>query len=248
MAADVSGAGEMTLSDGTELVATHDGGRMPAFIARPAGGRGPGLVVLQEIFGVTAYLRRRARDLAGLGYVALVPQLYWRLGPDVELPEDTPAGLQQAFGYLQRLDEDQAVDDAAAALEHLRALPETGGRAGVLGFCMGGRLAYLLAARADPDAVVSYYGSGIGEHLDVAGRVTAPIVFHFGASDQYLTLEEAQRIQAAFAGRPNSEVHLHAGAGHAFDNPSPMFHHQQASEEAWPQTAAFLARHLPLTV
>jgi carboxymethylenebutenolidase len=238
----------MTLSDRTEFVATRDGGRMPAFVARPASGRGPGLVVLQEIFGVTEYLRQRARDLAALGYVALVPQLYWRLAPNVELPEDTPEGLQQAFGYLQRLDENQAVDDAAAALEHLRALPETGARAGVVGFCMGGRLAYLLAARADPDAVVSYYGSGIGEHLDAAGRVTAPIAFHFGASDQYLPLQEAQRIQAAFAERPSSETHVHAGAGHAFDNPSPLFHHQQASEEAWPQTAAFLKRHLPVTV
>src|SRR6266567_4609 len=156
----------MTVSDSTEVVPTHDGGRMPAFVARPSAGSGPGIVLLQEIFGVTDYLRQRARDLADAGYVVAVPQLYWRLGSDVELPEDTQEGLQQAFGYMQRLDEPQAIDDAAAALEYLRALPGSGGKAGVLGFCMGGRLAFGVAAAADPDVAVSYYGSGIGSQLD----------------------------------------------------------------------------------
>jgi carboxymethylenebutenolidase len=218
---------------------------MPAFVALPASGRGPGIVVLQEIFGVTEYIKQRARDLAGLGYVAMAPQLYWRLGSDVELPENTPEGLQQAFGYLQQLDEAQAVDDAAAALEHLRRMPQTAGRAGALGFCMGGRLAYKLAVAADPDTVVSYYGSGIGEQLDAAAQVRAPILFHFGESDQYLSLNEAHRIGDAFAARSNAEVRMHADAGHAFDNPSPMWHHAIASAEAWPQTVDFLQRYLP---
>jgi carboxymethylenebutenolidase len=237
----------MTLSDGTEVVTTHDGGRMPAFVARPSSGRGPGVVVLHEIFGVTGYLRRRARDLAQSGYVALVPELFWRLGSNIELTEDTPEGLQQAFGYLQRLDEPQAVDDAAAALEHLRSMPETRGKAGVLGFCMGGRLAYMLAAASDPDVVVSYYGSGIGNQLQEAPRIGCPIAFHFGDADQYLPVEEANRIRAALSSHPNTQVHMHAGAGHAFDNPSPMFHHRGASDEAWPQTLAYLQRHLPAT-
>src|SRR5207237_1289842 len=116
-------------------VRTHDGGSMPAYIALPAGGRGPGIVLLQEIFGITDYLKRRARDLADLGYAALVPDLYWRMGSGITLDEDTQEGLQQAFGYLQRLDEPQAVDDAVAALEHLRSMPQTGGKAGVRGRC-----------------------------------------------------------------------------------------------------------------
>jgi carboxymethylenebutenolidase len=235
----------MTQPERTELIPTHDGGQMPAFVARPPSGRGPGLVVLQEIFGVTDYIKRRTRDLANLGYVAVAPQLYWRLGPDIQTPENTPEGLQQAFGYMQRLDQPQAVDDAVAALEHLRSLPETGGRAGVLGFCMGGRLAYEVAAAADPDTVVCYYGSGIGNRVEAAARISSPILFHFGDNDQYLPLEEAHRVRDTFASRPDAEVHLHAGAGHAFDNPSPMWHHKGASEEAWPQTAAFLRRYLP---
>jgi carboxymethylenebutenolidase len=233
------------MSESTEIVTTHDGGKMPVFAVRPASGSGPGLVMLQEIFGVTDYIKQRARDLASAGYVVLAPQLYWRLGSDVRLPENTPEGLQEAFGYMQRLDEPQAVDDASAALEHLRTLPETGGKAGVFGFCLGGRLAYRVGVAAEPDAVVSYYGSGIGDLLDGAPKVTAPVVFHFGDADQFLTVEEANRIGAAFADHPGTEVHMHAGAGHAFDNPSPMWHHHAASEEAWPQTVAFLQRHLP---
>jgi carboxymethylenebutenolidase len=99
----------MSGSDSSQIVTTHDGGQMPAFAALPATGRGPGIVVLQEIFGITEYIKQRTRDLAALGYVAMAPQLYWRLGADVELPENTPEGLQQAFGYMQRLDEAQAV-------------------------------------------------------------------------------------------------------------------------------------------
>jgi carboxymethylenebutenolidase len=235
----------MSESETTALIPTHDGGQMPAFAARPASGRGPGIVVLQEIFGVTDYMKKRARDLAELGYVVVVPELYWRLGSDIKTPENTPEGLQEAFGYMQRLDQRQAVDDAAAALEYLRGLPATGGKAGVFGFCMGGRLAYEVAAAVSADAVVSYYGAGIGNELDAAPRISAPIIFHFGDNDQFLPTEEANRIRETFAGRPEAEVHMHSGAGHAFDNPSPMWHHAGAAQEAWPQTAAFLRRYLP---
>jgi carboxymethylenebutenolidase len=235
----------MPPSDSSVLIPTHDGRQMPAFAARPASGRGPGLIVLQEIFGVTHYIQQRARDLAALGYLVLAPQLYWRLGSDIEMPENTPEGLQQAFGYMQRLDEAQAVDDAVAALEYLRGLPETDGQAGVLGFCMGGRLAFKVAAASDPSVLVSYYGSGIADQLQLAPQISAPTIFHFGGDDAYLPVAEASQISAAFADHPKSEVHVHAGAGHAFDNPSPMFHHQAASRDAWSQTAAFLEHYLP---
>ena len=229
----------------TVMVKTHDGSEMPAFLAMPESGRGPGIVILQEIFGITDYLKRRARDLAELGYVALVPDLFWRVGSNVNIAEDTQEGLQEAFGYLQKMDEAQAVDDVVAALEYLRARPETGGQAGVLGFCMGGRIAYKVAAASEPDVVVSYYGSGIGSLLSDASRVRSPILFHFGASDAYLPASEAEEIRSAFSGKRDAQVEMHAGAGHAFDNPWPMFHHADASREAWPQTAEFLRRHMP---
>jgi carboxymethylenebutenolidase len=218
---------------------------MPAFVATPASGSGPGILLLHEIFGVTEYIRRRARDLAALGYVVLVPHLYWRLAPSLEVAEDTQEGLQEAFGFMQRLDEPQAVEDAADALAYLRSMPSTGGRAGVLGFCLGGRLAYKVAAAAAPDVAVSYYGSGIGQLLDQAGQIGMPILFHFGSSDQFLPVAEAEQITAAFSSHTDAEVRMHDGGGHAFDNPSPMWHHAGSSAEAWPQTSTFLEHHLP---
>jgi carboxymethylenebutenolidase len=236
----------MAQSGSTIEVTTHDGGRMPAFVATPRSGGGPGLIVLQEIYGITDYLRGRARELAELGYVAMVPDLYWRIAPNISLDERTQEGLQEAFGYMQKLDEPQAVDDAIAALEQLRTLPETDGRAGVLGFCMGGRLAYRVGVGDDPDVVVAYYGSGIADQLDDAARITCPIVFHFGTADPFLPLADAERIRSAFSDRAATEVHMHADAGHAFDNRNaPMFYNQRASEEAWPQTTTFLQRYFP---
>jgi carboxymethylenebutenolidase len=236
----------MTIDEHHLTVTTNDGGSMPAFVARPASGGGPGLVVLQEIFGVTPYMQGRARDLATLGYLAVVPELYWRLGPNIVTDEQTEAGLQEAFGYFGRLDFERAVDDAIATLEHVRALPETSGKAGVLGFCLGGRLAYEVGVRANPDVVVAYYGSGTADRLEDAAQLRAPVIFHFGGADPYLPPDQAQRIEAAFAGHPAAEFHSHPGAGHAFDNfRAPIFYHEGASAAAWPQTVAFLKRRYP---
>ena len=151
--------------------------------------------------------------------------LYWRLGSDVELPENTPEGLQQAFGYMQRLDQAGAIQDASSALSFARDLPETSGRAGVLGFCMGGRLAYQVAAGADPDVLVSYYGSGIARQLDTAPRITAPTIFTSAKPTRTCPPPKPSRSAPPSPATHRREVHMHHGAGHAFDNPSPMFNH-----------------------
>jgi carboxymethylenebutenolidase len=220
---------------------------MPAFVALPASGAGPALVVLQEIFGVTEYLMSRARDLARLGYVAVVPELYWRLGPHLVTDERTEAGLEEAFGYFGKLDVGLAVEDAVAALEAGRSMPEAGGKAGVLGFCLGGRLAYEVGVRSSPDVVVAYYGSGTADRLADAPKLRCPVIFQFGGADPYLTADQAQLIEAAFSAHPAAEFHTHPDAGHAFDNfRAPMFYHQPAADAAWPQTTSFLHRNYPL--
>jgi carboxymethylenebutenolidase len=236
----------MTTADSTGAVRTLDGGSMPAFIFLPASGTGPGLVLLQEIFGVTEYIGSRARDLANLGYVVVVPELYWRLGEHITTDETTEAGLQEAFGYMQKLDVPRAVDDAVAAVEHTRTLPPTGGKAGVMGFCLGGRLAYEVGVASDPDVVVSYYGSGIADRLTEAPRLGGPVLFHFGGADNFLPPEQAERIASAFTSRADVEMHSQPGAGHAFDNfRAPIFYHAQAASAAWPLTVDFLERRYP---
>jgi carboxymethylenebutenolidase len=219
-------------------------GTMPADLYLPARGTGPGLVLFQEIFGVTGYIRSRAADLAALGHAVLVPHLYWRIGDEVVT--EAADGLPRAMELLGKLDWDAAVSDGVAAVGALRAAPEVDGPVGVFGFCFGGGLAFAVAAQASPDALVSYYGSALPNLLGLAPQVTCPSLHHFGEADDYIPLETVRQIEAAVtAGDGDVTFVTHPGAGHAFDNPSPVFHHEGASRQAWTVTETWLAGHLP---
>src|ERR1700687_5144291 len=141
-------------------VAAADGGTFKGYLTIPASGSGPGILLLQEIFGVNSSMREVADYYAEEGYVVLAPDLFWRLEPGVDLGY-TEADFNKAFGYYQRFDANQSIKDSADALKVLRARPECVGKVGALGFCLGGKLAYLVAARTDVDCAVSYYGVGI---------------------------------------------------------------------------------------
>jgi carboxymethylenebutenolidase len=230
----------------SEQIPAPDGtGTFGAHVAVPDAGSGPGIVVLHEIFGVNDYVTGTCRRLADLGYVALAPDLFWRTAPGLALGHDED-GLAQAMENVATFDAEAAVGDAAAALDHLRSLPEVRGGAGVLGFCLGGTLAYLVAAAAEPDAAVSYYGSGVPGALDQADRITCPLLVHFGGDDAYIPRDQIDAAQAALASRPGVTFVVHEGAGHAFDNSlAPGFHQPEAADAAWRQTADFLAEVLP---
>src|ERR1700722_129961 len=135
-------------------VRSFDGSEFSAYLALPAGGRGPGLVVLQEIFGVNANMRAVCDWFAARGFIALCPDLFWRIEPNLEL--DPAKDHDLAMTLLSKLDQTKAVDDAAAAMEHLRGHAACTGRVGTVGYCLGGRLAYLISARYKPDAAVGY--------------------------------------------------------------------------------------------
>jgi carboxymethylenebutenolidase len=219
-----------------ERIRGRDGHSFAGSISLPESGAGPGLMVVQEIFGLTPYVKGVCDRLADLGYVALAPDLYSRLEPDLVLDEHLPESLPRAFQAMQRLDVPQAVDDATVALEHLRAVPEVQGhRTGIIGFCLGGGIAYMVAAASDPAVAVCYYGSAIPGALDLAPQVKCPILFHFGEDDTYISTAQRRAVARAFAGRR-----------HAFDNhDSALFSRPQAAAHAWEQTAAFLEYHLP---
>jgi carboxymethylenebutenolidase len=228
----------------SETIAMPDGGEMGAYVALPDSGQGPGVLVLMEIFGVGTYIRRAAERLAELGYVALAPDLYRRTDPGVEFDHDQE-GLQRAFVAAGSLDHEGAVEDAIIALQHLRGLPEVRGPVAVLGFCLGGTLAFEVAVQADPDAAVCYYGSGVADALVYGERVECPVLFHYGAQDPYIPLEQAERVAAAAAERPSWESHIPPDAGHAFDNhDAPMFYRPEAADRAWALTSKFLEREL----
>jgi carboxymethylenebutenolidase len=228
-----------------ERVHTSDG-EMGAYVAVPESGSGPGMVVLQEIFGVGGYIKEATERLAGIGYVALAPDLYWRIEPGIAI-DHTEDGMGEAFQTAQQLDHPLAVSDSIAALTALRSLPEVvESKAGVLGFCLGGTLGYQVAVQDDPDVAVCYYGSGIPGALEEAGDIHCPVLFHFGGQDPYIPREQAERVCAFARTHSNMECHIHLDAGHAFDNhDAPMFHQPEPATRAWAQTIDFLARTLP---
>ena len=235
----------MAIATRTETIQMPGEGAMDAYVAIPASGGGPGVLVLMEIFGVGTYIRGATDRLAEHGYVALAPDLYRRTRPGVQFGRG-PEGLREAGAAVAELDMPGAIDDAIVALGSLRALPEVTGGAGVLGFCLGGTLAFGVAIAADPDALVAYYGSGIPEMIGDADAVSCSALFHFGAVDRYIPLDQSQRVAEAAASRPDWHVEIQPDGGHAFDNwDNPMFHQPEPATRAWALTRDFLARALP---
>lgn len=232
----------MTLVADRIDIPTADG-PMPAFRFLPEAGTGPGIVLFQEIFGVSDYIKIRAADLAALGYVVIVPEIYWRLD-DSEIDESSDGMLQQAMGLMSQLDWPTTVGDGVASVAAARTDEHVDGGVGVFGFCFGGGLAFNVAASTDVDVLVSYYGSALPNLLDLAGDVTAPSLHHFGTADDYLPMDVVERIRAAVS-RDGVRLETYDGAGHAFDNPLPMFHHAAASTAAWRHTLDFLATNFP---
>jgi carboxymethylenebutenolidase len=221
------------------------GGSFELPVWLPDAGRGPGLLLIQEIFGISDYIRAVAEDLAGLGYVVASPDLFWRLEPGFQAKHDAD-GVTRALGMGQRFDVEQGVADSVAALDHLAELPEVEGGLGVIGFCLGGTIAYFVAGQAEVAAVVSYYGSGVPDNLEVLEQIAVPVQFHFGGSDSYISRDQVARVEAAAAGQKNVEVHVEEDAGHAFHNrKAPMFHMPEPAGRAWQRTEEFLRRHLP---
>jgi carboxymethylenebutenolidase len=229
-----------------ETIALPGGAEMGAYLALPASGTGPGVLVLMEIFGVGSYITRAADRLAALGYVALAPDLYRRLEPGLVHDHDQE-GMQQALATVQKLDFEGAVEDSITALEALRERPEVASRpAGVLGFCLGGTIAFGVAAAADPDFAVCYYGSGVASALDRAHAIECPVLFHYGGEDTFISRADAERVAALADTRPGWECHIHEDGGHAFDNhDSDIFYRPTAASRAWELTRSFLERAAP---
>ncbi len=211
----------------------------------PDSGTGPGILLIQEIYGVGEYIRAVAADLARLGYVVGAPDLFWRLAPGYSALHDAD-GLTRSLELSSRFDLPAGLGDTVAALRHLAAQPEVAGGTGMLGFCFGGSIAYLAAAQSAPDVVVSFYGSMVPDHLDLLGRIRCPLLFHFGGSDQYIPRERVKAVEEAVAGRPNVVIYVEEEAGHAFHNRvAPMFYQPEPASRAWQRTEEFLHRHLP---
>jgi carboxymethylenebutenolidase len=222
-------------------VEAPDGGRFDAYLAKPSQGSGPGLVLCQEIFGVTEDMRRMADLFAEEGYVVVVPDLFWRFEPHIELGHDE-AGLKRALDFSARLDVDAALADVEAAVSALRRHPACRGRIGVLGHCLGGRLAVMAAASGSVDCAVSYYGVGIEKVLDTLSPLSVPTVLHFAGEDRFVSKAAVEAIRARLEGREGVEIYVYPDVDHAFANPSRHSYNKQAADMAHTRTIALLRR------
>jgi carboxymethylenebutenolidase len=225
-------------------IKSFDGGEFAGYLALPASGFGPGIIVLQEIFGVNAFVRDIADWYAARGFVALCPDLFWRQEPGVDITDQTEAEWQKAFALYRGLDEAKAVDDSAAALEFLRHHPACSGRVGAVGFCLGGKLAYLLAVRYRPDCSVGYYGVSIEKDLAEAPNLSSPLLLHLAGQDQFCPPEAQAQIHQALAETPLAVLHDYPAQDHAFGRPGGQHYDPAAAELAHLRSLEFLLRNL----
>ncbi|MBR7945458.1 dienelactone hydrolase family protein [Burkholderia cenocepacia] len=213
------------------------------YLALPKHGKGPAVIIIQEIFGVNAHIRAVADQYAADGFVALAPDVFWRTQPRVELTYEG-ADRDKGIELMKKTDVGLAVADIGAAADALRARPEVDGKLGAIGYCFGGQLTYRAAATGKLDAAVSYYGGGIQNALDLAGQVTQPILFHYAENDHGIPLTAVDQVKAAFAGHGHASFHVYPGAEHGFNCTDRASYNQRAAALAHGRTLTFLAEHL----
>ncbi|MDX5358994.1 MAG: dienelactone hydrolase family protein [Rhodobacterales bacterium] len=232
------------------VIPAADGGSFGGYLARPATLPAPGLVLIQYICGVNQVMRRLADHFAALGYMVLVPDIYWRQEPDVQLIPDparpSPEDIQRALSLNAGIRDDLAVSDLIAAAEVLRALPGCNGHVGALGYCLGGRLVVPMAARGRLDAAVSYYGVNLDSYLPEAEASDTPLLVHVAGEDDLVPAPVREALRDRLGGRKDATVVIHPGVNHAFALPSGPNYDADAAIRANSQSIAFLARHLPV--
>ncbi len=221
-----------------------DGGRFSAYVARPAAGPAPGILVIQEIFGVNAVMRDLCDGFAAQGYTAVCPDLFWRQQPGVQLTDKTQEEWNRAFALMNGMDQGKAVEDLKATLAWLRGAPEGTGKAGAVGYCLGGRLAFLMAARSDADASVGYYGVGLDGLLDEVPRIARPLLLHVAEKDKFTPPDARDKVLEAVKANPRITALLHPGVDHAFARVGGEHYDREAAERANQRTAAFFKEHL----
>lgn len=221
-----------------DIPADQDG--FTGYFTLPPKGKGPAILLIQEIFGVNGHIRAVADQYAMDGYVVLAPDVFWRAEKGVQLGYGDN-DIERGRALMQQSTLPTMAADLAAAAGALRTRPETEGRLTSIGYCMGGTLSYLLGAQGAVDAAVSYYGGGTQNLLDQAAQVACPILFHFGGADTHIPAQAVESIQNAFTKHPDATFYTYPGAGHGFNCWERASYAQNASALAHGRTLEFLA-------
>ena len=219
-------------------------GKFDAYLAEPGGGASRGaIVVIQEIFGINEGIRRKCDKLAAEGYLAIAPDLFWRLEPGVQLDPDVPDQLQRAFDLMNRFDQNAAIGDIEASIRAARARVG-GGKVGCVGYCLGGRLAFMTAARTDVDASVGYYAVGVDNLVHEANAIAHPLMLHIAGDDAFVPADAQARAHAALDDHPKVTLHDYPGLNHGFATEMGERRNDEGAQLADARTAEFFAKHI----
>ncbi|MDA9688938.1 dienelactone hydrolase family protein [Betaproteobacteria bacterium] len=208
------------------------GGSFGAYVSLPPAGFGPGLLVIQEIFGVNDHIKNVCDQYALDGFVAVAPDVFWRQEPQIELSYDS-AAIAKGVRLFDGLNIDIAAADLQRAVEAIRHIPSCTGKVGAIGFCMGGLLAFVSAARAGVESSVIYYGTRLDHYLDLVHDITCPLLFHFASDDKHISTQAVKKVKMSLTGKDNCRVIVHKNSGHGFN----CWH-----RDSWNQSAAATAR------
>lgn len=214
-----------------------------AYVARPAERAKAAILVIQEIFGVNAGIRRKCDKLAEEGYLAIAPDLFWRLEPGVQLDPDVEPEFQRALDLMGRFNQDQGIRDIEATIHYIRR-EESVPKVGCVGYCLGGRLAFMTAARTDIDASVGYYGVGIDGLLGEKHAIANPLMLHIPTEDGFVDKNTQKAMHDGLDDHPKVTLHDYEGLDHGFATEFGKRRSEDAAQLADSRTAEFFARHL----
>jgi len=226
------------------LPAAADGVAVPAYLATPADTPKAAVVVIQEIFGINAGIRRKCDTLAEAGYLAIAPELFFRFAPGVELDPDVAPEMERALSLMGQFDQDQGVRDIESAIREARSRLGGSGKVGVVGYCLGGRLAFMAAARTDVDASVGYYGVGIDGLLGEAKAIAKPVLLHVPEEDHFVDKAAQAKMHEGLDDHPKVTLYDYAGEDHGFAAEFGARRSEASAKLADERTAAFFAEHL----
>ena len=223
--------------------ALDESGSFSAYVARPEGTPRAAIIVIQEIFGVNEGIRQKCEDFAKEGYLAIAPDLFWRLQPGIELDADVPEEMQQAFDLFGKFDQDKGIADIESTIQVARA-ELGGGKVGAVGFCLGGRLAYMTAARTDIDASVGYYAVGIDGLLGEKHAIAKPLMLHIPVADHFVSPEVQAKMHEGLDDHPKVTLYDYPGEDHGFAAELGKRRSEEAAQLADKRTADFFAANL----
>lgn len=214
-----------------------------AYVARPEGTPKAAIIVIQEIFGVNPGIRQKCDKLAADGYLAVAPDLFWRLKPGIELDPDVEAEFNEALEWMGKFDQDAGITDIQATINFIRD-SEGVSKVGCVGYCLGGRLAFMSAARTDVDASVGYYGVGIDGLLGEKDAIANPVMLHIPTADGFVDANTQAAMHAGLDDHPKAELHDYLGLDHGFATEVGQRRDEEAATLADSRTSAFFAEHL----